>query len=222
MVTKIKPLLWILAIPILNVFYMILNHGDAKTSSLMTDLDIQIPFVSGFIIPYLLWYPLILASLIIFCMKNRKVYYQTLIALCVGLIVSYIIYYFFQTTVARPTIPKDGILNSLVSFVYLTDQPYNCFPSIHVLTSYLVIKGVVDCTNLSKVLRLMIVISSGMVIVSTLFVKQHVLLDVTGGIILAQFLYYIVGKCMYSLYLLRRIEENGNMIYNDGKFNEGG
>lgn len=203
MIKRNKSLLWILLIPILNVFYTFLNHGHSNTRNLITDLDIEIPFVPGFAIPYLLWYPIILVSLFIFNMKNRKVYYRTLISICIGLIVSYFLYYFFQTTVNRPTIPSDGFLNSLVRFVYLTDQPYNAFPSIHVLTSYLVIKGITDCTNLSKVLRNIIVITSWTIIISTVFVKQHVVLDVFGAIILAQFLYYIVGNCMKDQYLLK-------------------
>jgi membrane-associated phospholipid phosphatase len=182
---------------------MILNHREANARSLMTDLDVQIPFIPGFIIPYLLWYPLILGSLIIFCMRDRKVYYRTLVALCVGLIISYLFYFFFQTTVPRPSIAPDSFLNTLVWFVYQTDQPYNCFPSIHVLTSYLIIKGIMDCSNLPKALRYIVAFSSWAVIVSTVFVKQHVVLDVFGGVILAQFLYHIVGKYMERQAILK-------------------
>lgn len=212
-IAKYTPLLWILAIPVLNVFYGILNHVDSNTINLVTDLDGQIPFVPGFIVPYLLWYPFIFGLLIIFCMHNRKVYYRTLSAICAGLIVSYIIYYFYQTTVTRPPITDEGLMYSLVQLVYQTDQPYNCFPSIHVLTSYLVMKGILDCTNQSKIVRFMVVITSWSIIFSTLFVKQHVVLDVIGAILLGKLLYYIIGKCMQSHYLQMLLRVDKRLFY---------
>ncbi|WP_165921037.1 phosphatase PAP2 family protein [Paenibacillus albiflavus] len=203
LIKKHKPLLWILAIPVLNIFYMILNHGDATTVNLITDLDEHIPFVSWLIIPYVLWYPLILTALIILYVKNLKLYYRTLIALCMGLVISYIIYYFYQTTMPRPDITPDGLINSIVWLIYQTDQPYNCFPSIHVFTSYLVFSAIRQCKNVPFMIRFGFIISAWSVILSTLFVKQHVILDAAGGIVLAQFLYYIVGKCMHNRTLVK-------------------
>ncbi|MFD0716533.1 inositol phosphorylceramide synthase [Paenibacillus sp. GCM10027626] len=193
--TGYKPLLWILVIPVLNIFYGILNHGGPNVVSLTTDLDERIPFVPAFIIPYLIWYPFILAMLIVFFIKMRRVYYQTLITLCLGLVACYITYYFYQTVIIRPTITGDGFINWLVSLVY-SDNPYNCFPSIHVLTSYLMLKGMSDCTTLSKTSRLLIFITSWTIIISTLFVKQHFLLDIAGAILLAEVLYFVVGKLL--------------------------
>lgn len=188
------PLLWILVIPVLNLFYGPLNHGNGTVSSLMTDLDKQIPFIPVFIIPYLLWYPFIIVMLIAFFVSNKQVYYLTLLTQCLWLISCYLVYALFQTTVPRPSIPEYGILYKLVAFVYNTDQPFNCFPSIHVLTSYLVIKGASLCRKLPKLCRAAVYTCSWSIICSTLFVKQHVLLDIAGAIVLIEILWYVLSR----------------------------
>lgn len=93
MSTKLKahtPLLWMLIIPVLNLFYRPLNNGEGPVSNLMTDLDKLIPFVPAFIVPYLLWYPFIIIMLIILCVNNKRAYYQTLLTQCLGLISCYL------------------------------------------------------------------------------------------------------------------------------------
>jgi len=187
------PLLWMLAIPVLNVFYGLLNRGSDGVGSLVTKLDEWTPFIPAFIIPYLIWYPFVIIVLIALFRNNSRVYYRTLLALSLGLIACYITYYFFQTTVARPAITEDGLFYWLVELIYRTDGPYNCFPSIHVLTSYLMLKGMADCGNFPGAARRLGVIAGWAIIISTVFVKQHVWLDVAGAVVLAELLYYAVG-----------------------------
>lgn len=193
---KYRPLLWILVIPLLNICYGLLNHEGVRTNNLMTELDAQIPFIPAFIIPYILWYPFIIVMLVVIFLKRKNTYYRTLLTLCLGLIVSYIIYYFYQTTVPRPQVNDNGIIYSLVRFIYMTDQPFNCFPSIHVLISYLVWKGSSDCGNFSFKSRSLITLMMGAIVVSTLFVKQHYVLDIAGAIFIVEVLYYIIGKLL--------------------------
>ncbi|GAA0831732.1 phosphatase PAP2 family protein [Bifidobacterium pullorum subsp. gallinarum] len=188
------PMLWILMIPALNIFYGILNQAHTPVYSLMTDLDAAIPFMPIFIIPYLIWYPFIIIMLFLFCARDRSVYYRTLLSQCIGLIACYITFFLFQTTVDRPLIMEAGILDWLVSLVYSTDNPYNCFPSIHVLTSYLMIKGAVSSAGFSNRERTAVKICAWFIIGSTLFVKQHVLLDVAGAIAVVEVLWYWVGR----------------------------
>lgn len=195
--SKVKtylPLLWILVIPVLNIFYAVLNQAHMPVYSLMTDLDAQIPFVPMFIIPYLIWYPFIIIVLFMLCIRERSVYYRTLLTQCLGLVACYIIFYLFQTTVERPTAMGTGIFEGLVNLVYSTDNPYNCFPSIHVLTSYLMIKGAMACASYPNWERTAVKVCAWMIIASTLFVKQHVLLDIAGAIAVVELLWYGVGK----------------------------
>lgn len=191
-----SPLLWLLAIPVLNIFYILFNHGSAKVYGLMTDLDRLIPFVPAFVIPYLLWYPFIYAVLIILFARDRKIYYRTLAILCTGLILCYLIYNVFQTGIERPSVDSAGLLNWLVSMVYANDPPYNCFPSIHVLTCHIVLKAAYQ-SNLSQKVKTTIFVFSWTIILSTLFIKQHFILDIPGAILLSEILFFLMG-CLSS------------------------
>lgn len=189
-----RPLLWMLAIPLLNIFYGLLNHGNTVVHHLMTDLDQEIPFVPAFIIPYVAWYPFIITILVLFFIKQKHLYYRTLLSLCVGLVICYMIYAVYQTTVPRPVLGERGFLTELVQFVYHTDSPFNCFPSIHVFTSYLMMKATFDLRLQSPYLRVIVSILSWSIIISTLFVKQHVFMDVIAGILVAEMIYTLIRR----------------------------
>ncbi|MDT8976211.1 phosphatase PAP2 family protein [Paenibacillus sp. chi10] len=195
------PLLWLLAIPVLNICYGLLNHGNTIVHDLSTDLDQEIPFIPAFIIPYVIWYPYILTVLVLVFRKQRNVYYRTLLSLCAGLVICYMVYAVYQTTVPRPEIGEPGLLTALVQLVYQTDAPFNCFPSIHVFTSYLMIKAVSDPDSQHRFpyLRAIVLILSWAIIVSTLFVKQHVFMDVAAGIVVADLVYNLIRKWLSYL-----------------------
>jgi hypothetical protein len=188
---NIIAILAIFTVPALNAVYTVLNRHNGVVYSLVTTIDDRIPFIRYFILPYNLWYPFILVSLFYLCFKDRKTFYKTVIAIDIGLIICYAIYIVFQTTVERPELAGGDIFTRLVAFTYAMDPPYNCFPSIHVLTSYLVIKAYLRGEISSKFIRSIIHISGTTIIISTLFVKQHVILDIAGAVILGDITLYI-------------------------------
>ncbi|WP_442602844.1 phosphatase PAP2 family protein [Paenibacillus sp. KN14-4R] len=177
---------------------------------LVTLIDNRLPFVSAFIIPYVLWYPFIAIALVLIFFKDVKVYLNTLVALCIGLLVCYVFYYFFQTTVPRPQLVHSDWLTQLVKIIYEHDLPYNCFPSIHVLTSYLMIKG---ARVLKARTRYIVRIMGLLIIISTLFVKQHVIADVGMAILIAETAYWFVG--IYLPVLIRFNVKRGVIAITD-------
>lgn len=190
---RFKPLLWMLAIPALNIIYLMLNHPGDNVRTLVTPLDERTPFIPAFAIPYVTWYPFLAATLIAIFRASYLAYMRTLLSVCLGLIVCYAIYYGFQTTVPRPEVPSGGVLNRLVSAVYASDQPFNCFPSIHVLTSYLMIKGASVLGGGKRVAAALIAVA---IIASTLFIKQHVVADVIAGVLLAEIAFRCAGRAI--------------------------
>ena len=54
--------------------------------------------------------------------------------------ICYIIYYVYPTQINRPIINNSNIFNFLVNIVYSADKPVNCFPSLHVLTTYFIMR----------------------------------------------------------------------------------
>ncbi|MDQ1912173.1 phosphatase PAP2 family protein [Paenibacillus sp. GD4] len=188
----LRDLSLLLLIPAVSTFYNQLNHAGRGAHSLMTDLDRAIPVIEAFVLPYLAWYGFILIAFVYLCRKDRTSYYQTLVSTIIGLLVSYTIYFFYQTTVPRPVLTGHDVFTVLLQYVYSTDQPYNCFPSIHVLTSYLILRGFKGRRQLPRFVRGAVWLMSVMIIVSTLFVKQHVLMDVLGAIVLSELIRSVV------------------------------
>lgn len=189
----LAPLSLLLLIPLVNLIYTYLNNSSRGFYSLVTDMDKAVPFVKAFAIPYLIWFPYIIGTLIYFCFKYRKVYYRTIISLLLGLLTCYVIYYFFQTSVPRPELTGDDTLTSLVRYIYNSDNPFNCFPSIHVLTSYLLIKAIRSCKKSASIDTIIITSMSILIIMSTQFVKQHVILDLIFAILIDEVLFKVVG-----------------------------
>lgn len=192
MKTHLPALSGLLSIPLLGLLYVYLNNdGDRQIYSLVTDLDRQTPFLSVFVVPYLGWFVFIFACFVYLAVQNRSVYWTTLLRFNIGLIACYGIYAVFQTYVPRPPVPGDGLLNQLVGYVYAMDQPFNCFPSTHVFTSYCMIKAFHSAANIGRPVKIAVTAMSLTVIASTLFVKQHVLMDVAGAIALAEAIYFV-------------------------------
>ncbi|NMI05004.1 phosphatase PAP2 family protein [Paenibacillus sp. SZ31] len=190
-------LLWLAAVPILNIFYGVLNRPGDHVYSLATPLDSMIPFVPAFIIPYVLWYPFISGALIALAFKDKRTYFQTLIALCSGLVISYIFFALFQTAIERPNIQSEkGFLFTMVDYIYRNDQPYNCFPSIHVLTSYLILRGT---RVFGRAIWAMTSTLSVLIMMSTILVKQHVVVDIAGGIFVGELCFRLTGTTLHAL-----------------------
>lgn len=184
----------LLTIPIVSMFYNFLNNPGNGANVLITGIDRAIPFMKVFIIPYVSWYFFIFIVLVYLALKDKNTYYKTLISYNLGMIVCFIVYFVYQTTVHRPNITGNDILSKLVLLIYSNDNPYNCFPSIHSYTSYLMMKAILK-SNVRNMYNTLIVSSiSILIILSTLFVKQHVVLDAISAIILGEVIFNIIYK----------------------------
>ncbi|MDF2548292.1 MAG: serine/threonine protein phosphatase [Anaerosolibacter sp.] len=194
---NITALCLMISIPLLNILYGVLNHGDRGAYSLMTDIDRSIPFLKIFIIPYVAWYLFLICTLAYFCLKDRETYYKTLLSLNLGLLICYGVYFFYQTAVPRPILVGEDILTKIVAWVYATDQPFNCFPSIHSLSSYLMFKGIRHSSIRNHGNQLVISGIAFTVILSTLFVKQHAVLDAIAAIFLGEVLFNLISATLW-------------------------
>ncbi|WP_226673573.1 phosphatase PAP2 family protein [Rossellomorea aquimaris] len=189
-------LLCLLVMPALGFIYTLLNTDTREAVILSTQLDEWIPFVPVFIVPYILWYAFILGYLFYFWYKDVPTFLKTLGIIVIGEVVCFVIYFYFQTTVPRPELTGSGTFVDLVGMIYSHDQPYNAFPSIHVLTTFAIILGNFNIKDKHLFHSAFVPIMGSLIIVSTLFVKQHFVLDMVSSIFLTTFIYGI----MFELY----------------------
>ncbi|MFC5528779.1 phosphatase PAP2 family protein [Cohnella yongneupensis] len=185
---KYAPLLSMLVFPFLGMMYAWTNGpvANQQVSKLLTSVDVAIPFVKFFALPYSVWIFYIYVCLIYFFFKEASVYYRALLTYIVCALICYLIYSVFQTTVPRPVVTGTDPFSELVRFIYNRDQPYNCFPSIHCFSSYMVMRMVWTSSFRNKWNLTLITAMSSTIIMSTLFVKQHVIMDALAGFLLVE------------------------------------
>jgi membrane-associated phospholipid phosphatase len=188
------PLFLLGLFPIVDVAYTYLNqyHHDAKSIAMI--LDLHTPFVKEFIVPYQFWYIFVPFCLVYFLYLDKPLYLRAVFSCFVGLVINNIIYFFFQTTVERPILAGNDIFTNIVLDVYESDQPYNCFPSTHVLTTYSVMIHYYFCHKKNAYMSFIIYLTTILIILSTMFVKQHVILDVIASMLISHILYFVFKR----------------------------
>ena len=194
----IKRGLWGLSILFISMTYPILNQYRGETNSVFTFVDKLIPFNKYFILPYVSWYIFMAIFSAVLCILDKERYAKLIITLNIGMITCYIIYYFYPTYVPRPMITGTDFLSNMVLNLYAADNPYNCFPSIHVLNSVLIALYTYKSDKVFNFIKIICVIISGSIILSTMFIKQHYFADVAASIIFAFILYFSFNKLKFN------------------------
>ncbi len=99
----------------------------------------------------------------------------------------------FPSCIQRPEIEPDGVFTWMLSIIYALDTPTNCFPSMHCLLSYLVFRQALCSPDAKTGFKVFCGVFTLLVFLSTLFVKQHVVADVIGGLVFGE-LAFILGQ----------------------------
>ncbi len=154
-------------------------HGGAELS---LTLDRYIPFISPFIIPYLLGSLLFVALPIWAAFRLKPGEFESyVISLLLATLISYLVYITFPTYVTRPEIASKDIFSRAISILYQADLAYNAVPSGHAFYSTLSFLYLMRWKPRYKPLW----ITSWIVILaSTLFTRQHDVLDLVCGLAL--------------------------------------
>lgn len=147
-------------------------------------LDRKIPFCEFFIIPYYFWYAFLvfinLYTLFFDIPTFKKLMYFIIIA-NTATIIFYLIYPNMQEL--RPTeFARDNIFTDMVKNLYIIDTNTNVCPSLHVIDSFAVLFAAWIAKGLNKPLwRTVFLILTVLISISTLFLKQHSVIDVVSA-----------------------------------------
>ena len=101
-------------------------------------------------------------------------------------LVCLVFFVLMPTRMDRPSVIGGGLLNWLVRFIYACDSPTNLFPSMHCLVSWLLARELMRIKAYPAYVRWGAVVFSVLVFLSTLFTRQHVVIDIFGGMALAE------------------------------------
>jgi membrane-associated phospholipid phosphatase len=197
----------ILTVALLGFSYKMLNEATTTGNIMESSIDKLIPFNKYFVIFYLFWYIYVMGYLFYFAALDGKSYMKLLISMNAGYLISMLIFFIYPTYVLRPDVlPTDIFSKAVIGLVYGSDKPFTCLPSIHVIETSLVMIYAQEEKAVGRYLKLLTHFIGIMIILSTMFVKQHYLIDVVAGIGVAYML-YLVNKYMLSNYLTSAEEQ---------------
>lgn len=167
-------------------FYWFLKFFQNNPNYIYFSIDQKIPLISNFIFVYNTFYPFVFIAFYYLFTKDKKNYYKGIIAGIFGFLLCDIIYLYYPTIMQRPIIPETT--NAITSFVlkitYFFDTPaLNCFPSIHCLFCFQIIFSFIKGHSINIKNKTLIIIYSLLIIFSTIFVKQHYVVDIIGALL---------------------------------------
>lgn len=119
--------------------------------------------------------------------------YRFFSAELLGKLICFICYVAFPTVMARPEITGSGIFSRIIAMMYSIDAPDALLPSMHCFVSWMCVIGLRGKPEITRRHRILSVIAAVLVFIATLTTKQHVIIDVITGIILAELVYFITG-----------------------------
>ena len=184
------------------VFYMIWfsileRLPRTRFFDLSSELDTYIPFIVEFIIPYLSWFLFQAVWVVFVFFVDRKTYEQLTTMLMIGMTVFLVVSTFLPTKISlRPYyIESRGICAFLVRRLWAVDTPTNVWPSIHVFNTTALMMTLFTSQHpllRKNTVRIPVVFWCGMIVLSTMFLKQHSVGDVLAALALNGIAYVLV------------------------------
>lgn len=172
------------------VFHVTEIHNFGHYLVLDTRLDQMIPFCEVFVVPYLSWFAFVPFGAAMALYRDEEEYKKLCYMLCIGMTIFLMVSVFFPNCqTLRPSVmPRDNICTRLTAFIYAHDTPTGIFPSIHVYNSLCIMIWAGTAVMPSKAGRRfknIIYVWGALIILSTMLIKQHSVLDVSAAIVMA-------------------------------------
>lgn len=205
-----KHFFWVLLLVPILIWFKVLETTLTPQYTIHSALDYRIPFLKIFVVPYIIWFFYIAFGIIYTGLHDRKDFYKLLISLGIGMSIAYSIYMIFPNGLSlRPAITGNDVFSILVKIIYATDTPTNVCPSVHVINSMAINIALINSKDFAskKYLKAASTILNILICLSTVFIKQHSVIDVLSGLIVASVLYI----CIYyipSLKFVRSSQHN--------------
>lgn len=152
-------------------------------------LDERIPFCEYFIVPYYFWFVYIAITMIyiIFFCKEQRERKSFIFSFCMGMSVFLLVSCVYPNGhELRPEIEGDSVFIQAVRLLHWMDTPTNILPSMHVFVTVACSIALLRQKELRKYKWFIPIVwvCSILIILSTLFLKQHSVVDVIWALIL--------------------------------------
>lgn len=171
----------------LAFFFFIERFANLTFNSVECGFDRIIPFCEFFIIPYVLWYLYLfwihLYTLIHDVASFKKLMYFLIISFFIACV--FFVSYPTEQSLRPESFPRDNIFTDAVKFLYTIDTNTNVCPSLHVAGSFAVLLTAWNTKGLNTPFwRFLNIFITLFITASTVFLKQHSLIDSAAALVL--------------------------------------
>jgi membrane-associated phospholipid phosphatase len=191
-------LLLFLYLPIHMVLFLQLESAITTDYWVVySPLDNLIPFVEAFIIPYVLWYPYMLGLGVYLAIQDVPIFKRYMWFIIIGFVSSMLFCLIIPNGQdLRPTaFASENVFTDIVKSLYAADTNTNVFPSMHVIGAMAVTYTVFKCPKLNNIyIKISSIVLTALICASTVFLKQHSILDIFGGLIASQLIFMLVFR----------------------------
>ena len=195
-------------------FKLLEDIPRARYHYLASFIDRMIPFAEIFIIPYISWFALQAAWVSFLFFYDRDAYDKLVTILMFGVTVFLVVSTVYPTALTlRPWhVARDNVFVDMVRWLWSIDTSTNVWPSIHVYNTTALIFTLFTTKDRRVIqnVRVPMFIWCVLIILSTMFLKQHSVGDVLSGLALAGIGYslvYIKGLVVTFRSFDRRVEQ---------------
>jgi len=173
------------------LLYLGASHLGSREPLLLAPsvLDRAVPFVPWTVWLYLGQFPLTFLAL--WWAADDETRSRTYYAMLAATLVAFAVFVAFPTSAERAGVGLPGATGLAYRLLYRVDVPTNCFPSLHVALAALAAAGLAAH---GRGARAGAIAGAVLIAASTLTTKQHDLVDVVGGLVVAAGAWSLAGR----------------------------
>ncbi len=194
---------------IIQQFSWQLNMWIGKDGvSLALPIDSKIPIISEFCYIYILAFPIVIFAVFFIATKDRKHYWDIWLTSNITFIISGFIYFFFQTQMTKPDFVPVTISDRFLVDIWAACKPINCFPSQHCVMGIVLFLLFYNQQKTTKLwFRITNYIVGILILLSTVFLKQHFIVDMFGSMAIMIPVYIIVKTWNFGGFMDNKMKE---------------
>ncbi len=190
-----RHILMLLYWPIFGMVFWTMEFMPWRTyHSVESVLDALVPFNEWFVIPYFFWFIYIIGSIVYFFFRDKTAYIKYMWFVIITYSITLIVYAIYPTSQPlRPEVTGEGILFDVIRWLYGYDTNTNVCPSLHVIGSFAVMFAAIHSESIKSIsIKIIYIIAAVLICASTVFIKQHSVIDLFWGTVVSVVAYPFV------------------------------
>ncbi len=172
----------------------LLTDGCSRHYDISLPIDRKIPLIPIFIVIYIISYAQWFLGYWAVAREEKTFARRVFSAEIIAKGISLAFFLAMPTIMVREPVVGTDIFSRLTAMIYSADTPTNLFPSLHCLESWILFRSAFGIKKLGKWVIWAHAIFGILVFFSVLFVRQHLILDIPGAIIVGELSLYIARR----------------------------